>query len=193
MCPTIDDPIVEEAVADADKKEIVRMLEEGLVALDRVLRNINDETAQRRPRQDAWSVMECVEHITLTEAALLVRLKEAKPADGPREDRIREARFQELALNRQRRIEAPERVVSQGLCRTVPEALGQFQAQRAETLHFVDGFPGDLHSWLTIHPLITRPVNCYEMLLLMAMHPRRHAQQIAQIREQLLGARSPIE
>ncbi len=179
-------------MGDAEKKEIVRILDQGLEALHRALRDIDDETARLRPRPDAWSVLECVEHIALTEAALLVRLNTAKPAEASREDRAREARFQDLALNRQRRIEAPELVISQGRCRTLPEALAQFQGQRAQTLLFVEEFAGDLHSWLTIHPLITRPVNCYEMLLLIAMHPRRHAQQIAEIREQLSRARSPI-
>ena len=180
-------------MGDAEKKEIARILEEGFDALNHALRGIEDETAQLRPRPDAWSILECVEHITLTEAALLVRLNQARPADASREDRAREARFQELALNRQRRIEAPGPVVSQGKCGTLAEARSQFQAQRAETLRFMDEFPGDLHSWLTIHPLITRQVNCYEMLLLLALHPRRHAQQIEEIREQLLRARSQIE
>jgi hypothetical protein len=180
-------------MGNAEKKEIAGILEEGLDAVHRALRGIEDQTAQRRPRPDAWSVLECVEHITLTEAALLARLNEAKPVGASREDRAREARFQDLALNRQRRIEAPERVVSQGRCQTVAEAYGHFQAQRDETLRFVEEFGGDLHSWVTIHPLITRPVNCYEMLLLMALHPRRHAQQIAEIREQLSHGGSQIE
>lgn len=180
-------------MADADKKEIVRILEEGQDALRDALHDIDDETARLRPRPDAWSVLDCVEHITLTEAALLLRLNAAKPVEASREDRAREARFRDLALNRQRRIEAPELVISQGRCRTLAEALAQFQGQRAQTLRFVEDFGGDLHAWLTIHPLITRAVNCYEMLLLIALHPRRHAQQIAEVREQLSRARSPIE
>jgi|HubBroStandDraft_6_1064221.scaffolds.fasta_scaffold17819_5 hypothetical protein len=56
-------------------------------------------------------------------------------------------------------------------------------------MQFVDEFSGELRCWLTKHPLITRPVNCYEMLL-MALHPRRHAHQIVGIREHLSGWRS---
>lgn len=178
---------------DAQKKEIVRILGEGFDTLNCALRDLDDASASLRPRPAAWSILECVEHITLTEAALLARLNDATPADASHEDRAREARFQNLALNRQRRIEAPERVVSQCACRTLSEALARLRAQRADTLRFVDQFEGDLHSWLTIHPLITRPVNCYEMLLLIALHPQRHAQQITEIREQLSHRRSPIQ
>ena len=129
--------------------------------------------------------LECVEHVALVEAGLLGRLKEAKPDGASHEDRAREARFQALALNRQRRIEAPERAVPRREFQTLAQAYAEFRAVRSQTVRFVDEFDGDLRSSLTTHPLITRPVNCYEMLLLMALHPKRHAQQIVEIREQL--------
>jgi len=86
-------------------------------------------------------------------------------------------------MNRARRIEAPEVVIPKSSTTDLAQAVEGFHAARRETVRFVDQFPGDLRSWLAIHPLITRPVNCYEMLLLMAMHPRRHALQIAEARE----------
>jgi hypothetical protein len=178
---------------DADKKEIERILEDGMGALDDALGGMDESKAALRPHPESWSVLDCVLHISLTESVLLGRLKDAKPGDSSREDRVREARFQELALNRSRRIEAPERVVPRTGSQTLAEAYGAFKAVRSETMRFVEQFDGDLRWWLTSHPLITRPVNCYEMLLLMALHPKRHAQQIAEIREQLSDPRSQIE
>jgi hypothetical protein len=49
----------------------------------------------------------------------------------------------------------------------------------------VEGFSDDLRFWLTDHPLIPGPVNCYEILLMMSVHPVRHAEQIAEIRAAL--------
>jgi hypothetical protein len=129
-------------------------------------------------------VVECVEHLALTEMALLSRLRIATPSNSSHEDRAREAKFPNLAMNRARRIEAPEVVIPKSSATDLAHAIESFQAARRETVRFVDQFSGDLRSWLTIHPLITRPVNCYEMLLLMAMHPRRHALQIAEAREE---------
>jgi hypothetical protein len=57
-------------------------------------------------------------------------------------------------------------------------------------MQFVEEFSGELRCWLTRHPLIMSPVNCYEMLLPMALHPRRHSLQIVEIREHLSGWRS---
>jgi uncharacterized damage-inducible protein DinB len=176
----------------AEQEEMERVLREGAEALAEALRDVEDGIAAMRPRPDAWSILQCVEHIALTERGLLECLREAKPAEASHADPLREARFQDLALNRARRIEAPALVVPGRACDNLQAARNAFDAARSETLRFIAEFDGDLRSWLTLHPLITRPVNCYEMLLLIALHPRRHAQQILEIREQLAGGRSPI-
>jgi len=177
----------------ADKKEIARVLQDGVDALMDALRGVDEATATLRPHPESWSVAECVEHIVLTETALLARLKEAKPAGESRQDNAREARFQELAMNRLRRIDAPDLVTPRPGLRSLAEASGCFERIRGETMRYVEEFEGDLRWWLTTHPLITRPVNCYEMLLLIALHPKRHAQQIALIREQLSRPRSQMK
>lgn len=187
-----DNAIVEDAVAPGDKKDVEQVLREGSDALSGALAGIDEEAASLRPRPDSWSILDCVEHIALTEMGLLLKLRDAEPAERSHEDRFREARFQALALNRERRIEAPELVLPAQRFPTLAHAFQAFQAARQETLRWLGAFDGDLRSWLTIHPLITRPVNCYEMLLLIALHPKRHSQQIVEIREQLSPLRGQI-
>ena len=177
-------------MADADKNEIERVLQDGVDALAQALIGLDEETARLRPRPGCWSVLDCVRHIALTEAALLSLLEEAKPSGVSHADPAREARFHDLAMNRTRRIEAPDLVVPVDDSHTLAQALEAVHVARGRTMRFVHEFNGDLRSWLTRHPLITRPVNCYEMLLLLALHPKRHAQQIADIREQVSGPRS---
>jgi hypothetical protein len=177
-------------MSNEDRQEILRVLEQGADALTGALKDFDESRAGLRPRPESWSVLECLEHLTLTETALLSRLRDARPSDSSHEDRSREAKFQNLALNRSRRIEAPEPVVPKSHAKDLAQALEEFHAARRETVRFVEEFSGDLRCWLTVHPLITRPVNCYEMLLLMAMHPRRHALQITEARE---AARSQAE
>jgi uncharacterized damage-inducible protein DinB len=168
-----------------EKTEILEMLEDGEAALGSALEGISEADAGRRPGEGRWSVVECVEHMAASEAALLGRLREALPAAESHANPEREAKFAGLALNRERRIEAPDPVRPKGECAGLGAALERFRAVRAETLRFVEEFDGDLRSALAQHPLITRPVNCYEMLLLMALHPKRHAEQIAGIRAAL--------
>lgn len=170
---------------DNEKRQVLLMLQEGADAMETALKGMDDHAARRNPSPECWSVLECIEHLALTEAGLLSRLRDARPTQESHEDRARERKFHDLALNRGRRIEAPPQVRPAGESITLAEALENFRKARRETLQFVEEFRGELHNWLTVHPLITRPVNCYEMLLLMAMHPRRHAMQIAQIRQWL--------
>ena len=179
-------------VGDA-KIEIERVLQDGIDVLADSLAGVDEETACLRPLSDSWSIVDCVEHIALTEAGLLTRLEKAQPAETSHADAAREARFRDLAMNRGRRIDAPELVRPASQFTTLAQARAAVQTARSRTLAFVRDFQGDLRSWLTQHPLITRPVNCYEMLLLIALHPKRHAQQITEIREQLSHARSQMK
>jgi uncharacterized damage-inducible protein DinB len=174
-------------MVDSDRKEILNRLQSGSNALTDALKGLDPSVARQRPGPESWSVVECVEHMIASEAALLSRLKEATPREESHEDRAREAKLQDLAMNRLRRIEAPEIVLPNGKYESLEKAMEGFDSVRRETVRFVEEFSGDFRSWLTMHPLITRPVNCYELLLLMALHPARHAMQIAEIRAGLAG------
>ena len=68
---------------------------------------------------------------------------------------------------------------------SLQEAFAAFEAARTEVVGFVEEFDDDPRSWVTDHPMIAGPVNCYEILLLIAAHPGRHAGQIVEIREKL--------
>jgi len=174
---------------ETERREILRMLQEGGEALRASVAGIEEEDTVRRPAPDRWSVLECVEHVAASEAALLSRLREATPRDESHEDPVREAKLEGLARNRARRIEAPEQVRPTGNAKNLADALARFNTVRSETVHFVEQFGGDMRWWLALHPMIPRPVNCYEMLLLMALHPKRHAEQIEEIRAGLVAAR----
>jgi hypothetical protein len=69
----------------------------------------------------------------------------------------------------------------------VTGALEAFLASRQRTVEFVESCQEDLRAKLTTHPIIG-PVNCYEMLLMIAVHPHRHAQQIAELRAGLAAS-----
>ncbi len=168
---------------DAAKHEILDRFNEGQSALQAALAGVDPESATEKPAPDRWSIVEIVEHLAASEAFLLGRLHQAAPSAVSLADPAREARLESLALNRERKIDAPQPVLPTGACATLAEALDRLNAVRAQTIQFVENFSGDLRFSLVEHPLITRPLNCYEMLLLMALHPIRHAAQINAIRQ----------
>jgi hypothetical protein len=125
-----------------------------------------------------------MEHVVVTEQYLLTRLQAATISNHPFEKWRREAKIAALAMDRTRRIEAPEQVHPRGRFKTLGEALAAFDATRSEVIRWVENCSGDLRCMMTDHALIEGPVTCAEMLIMIAAHPWRHAKQISGIRQE---------
>jgi len=167
---------------DAEKLEVLRKLQAGRDGLGAALAGVDDATAARRPASGGWSVLDCVEHVVITERYLLTRLEASTLADQPFEKWRRESKIAGLASDRTRRIDAPEQAHPHGRYQTLREALAAFDATRAEVVRWVQNCDVDLRCLMTSHMLIEGPVTCSEMLIMIAAHPARHALQIAEIR-----------
>ena len=166
---------------EAEKLEVLRKLQAGRDALGDALAGVDDATAARKT-SDGWSILDCVEHVAVTERYLLTRLEASTLVDQPFEKWRREAKIAGLASDRARRIEAPEQAHPHGRYTTLQEALATFEATRAEVLRWVENCDADLRCMMTDHMLIEGPVTCAEMLIMIAAHPARHALQIGEIR-----------
>ena len=175
-------------MTDDDRGVVIQLMSEGTSALRASMAGIDDGTAARRPADGRWSVLECLEHVAVTERALLAGVRIARLAELPQNNPEREAKILNRAVDRRRFIAAPEVVIPGGLCRSASEAWNQFESARGETLQLVEKFEGDPRRWLTTHPLVRSPVNCYEMFMMIALHPKRHAMQIVEIRAMLESA-----
>jgi hypothetical protein len=173
---------------EAEKLEVLRKLQTGRDALGEALAGADNAMAARRAPSGGWSILDCVEHVAVTERYLLTRLEAAKLADQPFEKWRREAKIAGLASDRTRRIEAPGQAHPHGRYRTLSDALAAFDAIRAEVVRWVENCGGDLRCMMTDHMLIEGPVTCAEMLVMIAAHPARHAQQIGEIRAKLASS-----
>jgi hypothetical protein len=171
----------------AEKLEVLRKLQTGRDALGEALAGVDGAMAARKPSHGSWSILDCVEHVVVTERYLLTRLEASALADQPFEKWRREAKIAALASDRMRRIEAPGQAHPHGRFVTVAEALAAFDATRAEVGQWVENCDSDLRCMMTDHVLIEGPVTCSEMLIMIAAHPARHAKQIQEIRAALVG------
>lgn len=165
-----------------ERSEFLRELQAGREALDAAVAGVDETLARRKPAQEAWSILECVEHMVESERYLLSRLQAAQRVDQPFEKSRREQKLARLAADRTRRIEAPQQAHPHGRFETLADAMGAFDATRAEVMQWVKSCTGDPRRMLTDHPLIAGPVTCAETLVMMAAHPARHAKQIEEIR-----------
>jgi DinB superfamily len=92
----------------ADREKNIAMLVRGREELLHAVAGVSEEQARTRPGPARWSVLECVEHIVLSEEAMLELLTtKSAPATSAlgssREDRILHG-----TTDRSRKFEAPE-------------------------------------------------------------------------------------
>jgi len=165
-----------------EKQELLESLESGREALLAELAGLTEEQAARAPAPGRWSARECVEHLFLVEDYLFRQISASQPSDTPVGSRMRENNILKRGADRGRRIEAPEVARPTGRFPTLAAALDAFVRSRVQTIHYVHALKEDPRTRTAHHPLIG-PVNCYENLLIIAIHPHRHVQQIREIRE----------
>jgi uncharacterized damage-inducible protein DinB len=168
------------------KSTLLAELERSSHALRSALQGMSEEQSGMRPAPDRWSVRECVEHLAVAEESMLKRLEAAVPAAEPVGTAARETHILERLSDRSRRFQAPEAAEPRGSFATLAGALRRFESVRARTVRFVEGCDMDLRQQASTHPALGA-VNGQELLLMMVMHPVRHAGQIAEIREQIRG------
>jgi len=167
---------------EPEEQEILTQLDEGRKALSEALAGVDEQMAVWKQMPTTWSILECVEHVVVSEEFLLSRLMAAQASASALPNSTREGMILERGIDRTRRVESPAVGRPSGRYLHLQDAFTGFSAVRARTVDWVSGLEGDLRSWLTDHPLIPGPVNCCEMLLMISVHPRRHAEQIKAIR-----------
>ena len=168
-----------------EKRELLEFLRAGRHALGEALAGVDEDLSRHVPETGGWSILQCVEHMSITEDYLAGRLEAAQPSEQSHENRTREARILERATNRARPIVAPELSHPTGRYASLSEAVSAFDTARAHVLRWVEDFEDDPRYWITDHPMFNGPVNCFEMLLMIAAHLGRHAKQIVEIRNAL--------
>jgi len=168
-------------VSVPEKHKLLAELETGRRELLGALDGLTEEAAARAPEAGKWSVLECVEHVATAEDYLFSQIAAAQPADGELLSREREAKILARGVDRSWKVSSPQEGLPHGRFRSLREAVERFLASRERTIRFVENCEHDLRAQFTTHPIIGK-ANCYEMVLMMAIHPMRHAKQIAEIR-----------
>jgi hypothetical protein len=108
----------------------------------------------------------------------------AKKLDVPRIDKEKEALLTGRVPDRSVRVQAPDAVVPTGRFLTLEQALAQFNAGRTRSIQFAEDRCDDLYCLASEHPRFG-PVNGVELLIIIAGHSRRHAEQIRETRAAL--------
>lgn len=166
------------------RTDLVEALEKSRQEFQAAVANVGEEHASVKPEPGRWSVLECVEHVTVVEERVLSRLETAPRLESPRVDREKEAELAVRVPNRTVKAEAPEAIRPTGRFSSLAEALDQFHAARDRTIRVVRDRAGDLY-WLALEHPRFGPLNGAEFIVLIAGHARRHAAQIQEVKSAL--------
>jgi uncharacterized damage-inducible protein DinB len=168
-----------------EEQQMLSSLTNGLSALVSALQGVSPESSVAIPAPGKWSILQCVEHVALSEDFLFSRILAAEQTEAPLLNAEREARIAARGTDRTKPAEAPEPVRPRGVFATVDEALQHLLASRERTLQFVrEHARDDLRCWIaSVPPFGT--LNCQEVLMLMAAHLFRHTMQMQEIEQSL--------
>jgi hypothetical protein len=168
---------------DSEREAVREHLDRGYAAILEATAGLTENQASFRPAPDRWSVRDCVEHVAVAEGQMLDLVASRRRAADPRSaDREVDRRILAVATDRERKFSAPEIARPSARFATLRSALEEFEACRRKTLRYVANCAEDLRAFTTKHPLMG-VIDCYQCLLLIAVHPSRHALQVLELRE----------
>ena len=168
-----------------DKPFLLTLLQQTREVFLNSFAGVTEEQSRMKPAPDRWSILDTVEHLTTAESVqlkLISTQRTARAADAPN----REYAFLEMIPNRTHKMESPEGAKPIGRFATLAEAAEQFKTTRANVIRFLEQHTEDLRTSEVKHPHpAAGMVSICEMLVAMAMHGKRHAAQMEEIRKTL--------
>lgn len=168
-----------------DKQFLLTQLQETRDIFLSSFAGVTEEQSHVKPALDRWSVLETIEHLTTAEGIQLKLISTQctpRPANAPNREHV----FLQMIPQRVHRMESPEGAKPIGRFATLAEATEQFKTTRAGVIQFLEQYTDDLRCSEVKHPHpAAGMVSICEMLVAMAMHAKRHAAQIEEIRKTL--------
>ncbi len=153
--------------------------EHGKSAFLSSIEGVSDEQSRFSPGEGRWSILQVAEHVAVAERQMLTLWsKLAVPGSAPRE---KDAMLLQGLPDRSKKNPAPERSVPSGRFASLQEARDAFTSNRENILATLKSAEKELRAKVVEHPL-AGVVDGYQLFLVMALHPMRHAQQVNEIK-----------
>jgi len=168
-------------MAPKENPDVLELLRASAAEIRAAADGLSDVQAKQKPAPEKWSVLDCVEHLVITEGRMQGRLENPESAGVPPADRAKESQILTGAANRTNRIQAPEPSRPTGQFPTLGEALKEFDAARGKTIALAERHGPGLYALAIVHPVFGR-LNGTELMVLVAAHSRRHAEQMREVR-----------
>ena len=171
-------------ITDKERETALGLLARSRQALLDAVEGVTEQQARWKPAPDRWSILEYVEHLAVSDDALVAlveRTLQSPPQEETEEQRrAREKKIRETPVPRGAN-RAPEALRPSERFASLGEALAAFLAARERTVEYARATQADLRRHFSPHPVLG-PLDAYQWLSGNARHAETHAAHVREIR-----------
>ena len=170
-------------LTDAERKFAVDYLKQTQAELVAAVHGLSDAQLRFKPAPDRWSILECVQHVTLASQNLWERQQIAvkQPNDSNRAATLSDETLIKIGEDRTHKTQAPEYFEPvHSPYKTFGETLQAFNKERNELIDYVKTSQDDMRAHFI--KLQVGVVDSYQCILAISAHTDRHVQQINEVR-----------
>jgi|SRR5579872_2050835 len=171
-------------ITDNEREKALHLLVRSRQTLLDAVEGVTEQQARWKPGPDRWSILEYVEHLAVSDDALveLVQRSLESPARPETDDerRAREQKIRDTPVPRGAN-RAPDALKPSARFASLAEAIVKFREARERTLGFARSTQADLRSHFTSHAVLGL-LDGYQWLVGNARHAESHAGHIREIR-----------
>lgn len=170
--------------------DFFQALQASTNALFTTLDRSNDQQANTRPAEGKWSILECAEHIFITEIIVVQLLLQAMQIEGDAlantaQERLGKNKIQTILHDRSQAYNAPDMVRPRGEIKSISEFRDLLSKTRQQLVGAFNSQQLNFNCTKTVkHPLLG-DLTVLDWMNFLLSHAERHRLQIEEILSQL--------
>lgn len=168
-----------------EKNALHNYYQETFDNLQKSVAGLSKEQLHFKSSATKWSVIECLEHIVISEPLIFDWLKSAldQPENPEKREEITvtDGEVKNMVVDRNYKAEAPADMSPTGKYQDAPQALGDLKSHQNSILNELDNYSmDDLRNHVLDLP--TGKADAYQFALFIAGHTARHTAQIEEVK-----------
>ncbi|WP_431125026.1 DinB family protein [Flagellimonas flava] len=171
-------------LSEDDRKKVVNHLKETRDQMSKVLRGLSQAQLTFKPEEDAWSIADCVEHLTISENAfggLIQKTVAAGPNPALKDSvKMNDEQLMGIILDRSNKVKTAEPFEPSGKFGSHDETLKAFMDKREEHISYMESTEDDLRN-LYSSDLPFGTIDGVQLILFMSGHTERHVNQMKEV------------
>lgn len=174
-----------DTLSKAERKIAINYFKDSRARVMKATKGLSEEQLNFKPSPDAWSIKECLYHITLSENNLWTwfeGLVKSPANPGKRtEIKVSDEQVFQMVESRERKVKTMEPFEPKNAKWTsTQQALDEFKQARNEHIQYARTTTETLRDHVTDTPL--GAIDAYQLLLFISGHTNRHVTQMEEVK-----------